>query len=162
MVSFLPETSRDGDGNLVIAFGRAFSNVVLILKRTVFDGMKHEEIAIEVKIQLLMTETMAAATAPTPRTATEVQANVAQWKALGAEAVKKEPANYPYAACSTAEEVTEAGLDTYYATTIGSDVCLISLDTVNNDSRGARTFPNVQTFEADLPSLKNSSYMFFN
>ena len=69
MISFLPDTSRDTDGNLVITLGETFSDVVLVLKRTVFDGMKQEEeeVTIEVKIQRLMAKTMAAATAPTPR-----------------------------------------------------------------------------------------------
>ena len=52
MISFLPDTSRDTDGNLVITLGETFSDVVLVLKRTVFDGMKQEEEdIIEVEIR---------------------------------------------------------------------------------------------------------------
>ena len=73
MVSFLPDTSRDGDGNLVITLGETFSDVVLVLKRTVFDGMKQEEEdIIEVEIRQLMAKTMAAATAPTTRTGEQI------------------------------------------------------------------------------------------
>ena len=150
---------RNSDGSLTIDFGTDFTKAVMVLKRSDFDGMK--PITIEVRIKRLMAKTMAAATVTTPRTTEEVNANVAEWKALGVDAVKEEPKNYPYATCSTPEQLTAARFD-LDATTIGNDVCLISFDTVNNDSSGTRTFPNVQTFEADLPSLKNGNYMFYN
>ena len=55
MVSFLPDTVRSSDGSLTIDFGTYFPNAVLVLKRTVFDGMKQEEeITIEVEIRQLM------------------------------------------------------------------------------------------------------------
>ena len=64
MISFLPDTVRSSDGSLTVDFGTYFQNAVLVLKRTVFDGMKHEEeeeITIEVKIQRLMAKTLATA-----------------------------------------------------------------------------------------------------
>ena len=67
---------------------------------------------------------------------------MAEWKALGEDAVKEEPDNYPYTDCSTAADLTDAGFD-LNATTIGKDVCLISFDTFDNSDFGARTFPNV-------------------
>ena len=117
---------RNGDGSLTLDFGTEFTKATLVLKRAVFDGMK--PITIEVRIKRLMAKTMATATAPTPRTTEEVNANVAEWKSLGAEAVAEEPENYPYATCSNKAELTAAGFD-FNATTIGNDVCLASFDT---------------------------------
>ena len=77
MISFLPDTVRNSDGSLTIDFGTYFPNAVLILKRTVFDGMKQEEeeVTIEVKIQRLMDKTLAAV----GKDGYDVEANVAEW-----------------------------------------------------------------------------------
>ena len=122
---------RNGDGSLTLDFGTEFTKATLVLKRAVFDGMK--PITIEVRIKRLMAKTMAAATSPTPRTTEEVNANVAEWKALGEDAVKEEPENYPFAACSDKTELRAAGFDfSSTATTIGNDVCLASFDTITH------------------------------
>ena len=72
-VSFLPETSKDEYGNITIVFGQNFENVILVLKRVEFGAMcEQEQLTIEVKIRRLMGRTMAAVTAPTPRTPEEV------------------------------------------------------------------------------------------
>ena len=78
MISFLPDTSRDEYGNITIDFGERFENVELILKRVDFGGV----ITIGVKIQQLMTKTLIESKKPDY----DIVANIAQWKALGAEA----------------------------------------------------------------------------
>ena len=142
--NILPETFRNTDGSLSILFFEAtetvdFSEVVVILKHTTVDGMITKVITIEMKIAALMAKTIADSKKPDYDRA----ANIAEWKALGVEAKTTEPDNYPYADCSTAAELTTAGLKPSTATTIGSDVCLISFDTFNTTSAGTRTFPNV-------------------
>ena len=78
MISFLPDTSRDEYGNITIDFGERFENVILVLKRAEFGGV----ITIEVKIQQLMTKTLIDSKKPDY----DASANIARWKALGAEA----------------------------------------------------------------------------
>lgn len=143
---FIAESVRETDGSLTIVFGEEdehldFFYVSLVLTRAGSASIPVEmEVTIEMKINRLMAKTIAKSGSFTPE---ERTANIGEWKALGVEAKEKEGTNYPYADCSTAAQLTAAGLDPSTATAIGKDVCLISFDTFNTKTSGTRTFPNV-------------------
>ena len=142
---FLADSSKNEDGSITIRFHETgettnFNNVAVILKRSESECVADElVITIELKIKRYMGKTLR----DSKMEDYDAAVNIAGWKALGVEAKTTEPDNYPYADCSTAAELTAAGLDPSTATTIGKDVCLISFDTFNSSSGETRTFPNV-------------------
>ena len=144
---------------MVITLGETFSDVVLVLKRTAFDGMKQEEEEediIEVKIRQLMAETMAAATAPTPRDEDEVQDNIDKWKALGVEAYETDSVKYANATKDTlgGYRITGEGI-------VEVNDCFLSVDSSNieYDYEYVYIDENVEgvKWNADLPSFKDGS-----
>ena len=154
MVSFLPDTVRGNDGSLTVDFGTYFPNAVLVLKRTVFDGMKQEEeeITIEVEIRQLMEKTMAAATATTPRTEEEIQGNVDEWKAMGVKAYTSDPVKYANATRDTLGGYVISGTGEVVV-----DDCFLSVDTLSDPDAGGIVVAGTVTgikWHADLPCFK--------
>lgn len=149
---FMPDVEKDEDAETItMKFYDAgqvadFSSVKIVLKRiessTLGEG---GEITIEVEIQRLMAETLAAAPLDSYDDAARSE-NVAKWQALGQKAYASDPVAYPRA---------NAGHVSIAYTGPSVDDCLISLVSLTGvDFTVAESGP--VEWNSDLPSLVES------